>query len=165
MYHPNTSSSQCSTLSNDHANATSPSTWFVNLHAFKPPEDTSVRSKLKLLFLLDSRASIYVLDLPTFTILLDHFLKCATPTPTNIGCKTVANKAEDPILFNVILTLHTSIHRNTRSLVIPIVVAKIIYKVHGTPFIENYVKTVNIEHMTLTLQTHNESDVNVFPLL
>ena len=67
MYYPNTSS--CSQSSNNQANAITPSTWFVNLYIFKPPEDTSAPSKLELLFPLDSSASICVLNLSTFTIL------------------------------------------------------------------------------------------------
>ena len=57
------------------------------------------------------------LNLPTFTILADHFLKCSKPTPQNdeIKTSTVANKAEVPILF----------HGSTRTIVIPLTVANI----------------------------------------
>ena len=72
MYQPTTFASQYPSLSTEHDNAITPSTWFVNLYIFLPSEDTS---KLKLLFLLDSGASICVLNLPTFTILADHFFK------------------------------------------------------------------------------------------
>ena len=64
MYHQTTSSSQYSSLSTEHANAITPSTWFVNLYIFKPIEDTSLPSKLGLLFLLDSGASICVFTFP-----------------------------------------------------------------------------------------------------
>ena len=73
MYHPNPPLSQPSSTYTEHANAITPSTWFVNLYIFKPSEDTSIPSKLELLFLLDSGASICVLNLPTFTILADNF--------------------------------------------------------------------------------------------
>ena len=59
MYHSNTSS--CSQSSDNQANAITPSTWFVNLYIFKPPEDTSLPSKLEL---LDRGASICVLNTP-----------------------------------------------------------------------------------------------------
>ena len=116
MYHNNTSSSQFPSLCNGHADATTPSTWFVNLYIFKPIEDTSLPSKLELLFLLDSGASVCILNLPTFTILADHFLKCLKSPPHKAEFKilTVANKTEVPILFIVILTLHISIHGSTR---------------------------------------------------
>ena len=81
MYHPNTSSSQYSSLSNEHANAITSSTWFVNLYICKPIEDTSLPSKLEPLFLLDNGASVCVLTLPTFMFLSDHFLKCSKISP------------------------------------------------------------------------------------
>ena len=160
MYHPNTSQ-----RSKNQANAITSSTWFVNLYIFKPPEDTSLPSKLELLFLLDSGASICVLNLPTFTILADHFLKCSETAPQNDDFRTliIANKAEVPILFNVILTLHTSIHGSTRTLVISFAVANIKYNILGTPFFEKYVKTLDIEHMSLTFNTPHESRVNTPP--
>ena len=165
MYHPNPPFPQSSSTSTEHANALTPSTWFVNLFLFKPKEDTSIPSKLELLFLLDSGASICVLNLPTFTILADHFLKCSKHSPSQNEYKTltVANKSEVPILHNLILTLHTSLQGNTRTLVIPFAVANIKYNILGTPFLEKYVKTLNIESMSLTFNTPHESRVNTLP--
>ena len=165
MYHPNISSPQSSSTSTEHANAITPSTWFVNLYIFKPSEDTSIPSKLELLFLLDSGASICVLNLPTFTILAEHFLKCSTHSPHQNEYKTltVANKSEVPILHNLILTLHTSLNGNTRTLVIPFAVANIKYNILGTLFFEKYVKTLNIENMSLTFNTPHESRINTLP--
>ena len=59
--------------------------------------------------------------LSTFTNLVDHFLKYSKSTPENNDFKTltVAFKAEVPVSFNMILTLHTSIQGSTRTLVIP----------------------------------------------
>ena len=157
MYHPTTSASQYSSLSTEHANAITPSTWFVNLYSFKPSEDTSLPSKLELLFLLHSGASICVLNLPTFTILADHFLKCSKHSPHKDEFKTltVANKTEVPISYILILTLHTSIHGSTRTLVIPFAVANIKYNILGTPFFEKYVKTLKLKicllHLTLLM--------------
>ena len=54
-------------------NAITPSSWFLNLYVSKPPNDTSTPSKLELLFLLDSGASISVLNLRTYTILANTF--------------------------------------------------------------------------------------------
>ena len=136
MYHPNTSSSQCSSLSNDQPNAITPSIWFVNLYIFKPIENTSLSSKLELLFLLDSGASICVSNLPTFTFSADHYLKCSKISPQKDEFKTltVANKIEVPMFYNVTLTLHTSIHVSTRTLIIHLVVTNIKYNFLGTPF-------------------------------
>ena len=165
MYHPNTSSSKPSSTFTEHANAITPSTWFVNLYFFKPSDDTSIPSKLELLFLLDSGASICVLNLPTFNILANQFLKCSTHSPHQNDFKslTVANKSEVPILHNLALTLHTSLHGNTRTLVIPFAVANIKYNILGTPFFEKYVKTLDIENISLTFNTSHESRINTLP--
>ena len=76
---------------------------------------------------------------------------------------TVANKTEVPLVYNVILTLHTSIHGNTRTLVILFAKANIKYKILGSPFFEKYVKTLNTENRSLTFNTPHESHVNTLP--
>ena len=83
------------------ANALTPFTWFVNLYILKPPEDTSLPSKLELIFLSDSGTSTSVLNLPTFKILAHHFTKRSNSPPSNTDFKTstVANKTEVAILF------------------------------------------------------------------
>ena len=95
-------------------------------------------------------------------MLADHFLQHSKTILQNDEIKTftVANKAEVPILFNVILTLHTSNHGSIRTLIIPFAVAKIKYNTLGTPFFEKYVKVPNIEHMSLTFNRRHESRVN-----
>ena len=77
-----------------------------------------------------------VLNLATFTILADHFIKFSKSSPHKDEVKTliVANKTKVPILFNVILTFHTSIHGSTRTLVIPFAVGNIKYNILGTLF-------------------------------
>ena len=165
MYPPTLLLSQHSSTSPKHANAITPSTWFVNLYIFKPSQDTSIPSKLELLFLLDSGASICVLNLPTFTVLADHFLKCSKHSSDQNENKTltVANNSEVPILHNLTLTLHTSLYGKTRTLVIPFAVANIKYNILGTPFFEKYVKTLNIESMSMTFNTPHESRINTLP--
>ena len=98
-----------------------------------------------------------VLNLPTFTILADHFLKCSKHFPHKAEFKTltVANKTEVPILYNVIRTLHTSIHGSTRTLVIPFAVANIKYSILGTPFLKSTLKPLILKicllHITLLM--------------
>ena len=153
MFHPNPSPcSQPSTLSNNHANTILTSTWFVNLYSFKPLEDTSLPSKLELLFLLDNVAPIRVLNLLTFTLLADHFLKCSKFTPQNNDFITLT-VAEVPILFIMILALHSFIHGSTPTLVIPFAVANIKYNILRTTFFENYVKTLKIRIISLSFNT------------
>ena len=77
---------------------------------------------------------------------------------------TVAQKTEVPILYNVILTLHTFIHGSTRTLVIPFAVANIKYNILGTPFFEKYVKTLKVEKMSPTFNTPHESRLNTLPI-
>ena len=116
--------------------------------------------------MLDGGASICVLNLPTSTILADHFLKISKFSSLEDEFKTltVANKTEVPVLYNVILTLHTSIHGSTRTLLILFAVAKIKFNILGTPFFEKYVKTLNIENRSLTFGTPHESRVNTLPI-
>ena len=51
----------------------------------------------------------------------------------------------------------------TRTLVIPFAVANIQCTILGTLFFENYVKTLNIEHMSVKFSTPHESHVNTVP--
>ena len=113
--------------------------------------------------MVDGGASIRILNLPLFPILADHFLKCSKFTPNNIDRKilTVANKVEFPHLFNLFLTLHTSIHGCTCTLVVP--VANINYNILGTPFFKTYVKPVKIDNMSLTVIIPHEFSVNTLP--
>ena len=94
------------------------------------------------MFLLDSVASVCVLCLRTLTVLADHFLDFSKYNPANNDFKTltVANKAEVPILFPVILTLQTSIQGNTRSLVIPFAVANLKHNFLGIFSLKNMSK-------------------------
>ena len=73
----------------------------------------------------------------------------------------IANKTEVPILYMVILTLHTSIHRSTRTLNILFAVANIKYNILGTPFLKSTLKPL----MSLTFNTPHESLVNTLPFI
>ena len=156
MYQSTTSASQYSSLSTEHANAITPSTWLVNLYIFKPNEDTSLPSKLELLFLLERGASIcfklthlYNLSPSIFKVFKTFSYKAEFKT------LTVANKIEVPILYNVIRTLHTSHHGSTRTLVIPFAVANIKYSILGTPFLKSTLKPLILKicllHITLLM--------------
>ena len=83
--HLNTiSCSQSFTLSNNHANAIIPSTWFVNMYIFKQLEDTSsFLPKLDIVFLLDNGAFTCVLSSATFKILTENFLNWTKSTHNN----------------------------------------------------------------------------------
>ena len=133
--------------------ASTPSSWFLNLYATKPLNDTSTPSKLEILFLLDSGASISVINVATYTILAKSFLNCSTEiTSSSPKTISIATKTEIPILHNITLTCHTSIDNKARTFVIPFVVTNVKYNILGTPFFEQYVKTIDIENTTLQLK-------------
>ena len=103
-----------------------PLSWFFTLYIINHHLNAPLPSGLEILFLLDSGASISVLNVPTFTALADHFLKCSKDF-ANCSSKTlmVANKSQVPILTHVTLTCHTTIDNNSRTFVIPFAVANI----------------------------------------
>ena len=69
------------------------------------------------------------------------------------------NEAEVSIIFNVTVTLHTSIHGNTRTLFISFAVANIKDSIVGNLFLKTCVKSLNNEQMSLTFNTQHESHV------
>ena len=132
-----------STPTNNHDIAVTISTRFVTLYIFKPAENSSLPSKLGLLFLLASGASVCVLNFTTFTIFVDHFFfKCSESTHSSEDFKTltVAIKADAPIIFNVTPTLQTFIHGSTGTLLIPFAVVNVEYNILITLFFENMSK-------------------------
>ena len=62
------------------------------------------------------------------------------------------------------VTIHTSIHGSTRTIVTPLAVASIKYNILGTHFFGNLDKTVNIEQLSLTFKSPHESHVKTLPL-
>ena len=63
----------------------------------------------------------------------------------------------------ILKLLYLTIHGKTRILVIQFAVTNIKYNNLGTPFLEEDVKTLDIEYMSLTFNTPNESHVNTLP--
>ena len=143
---------------------TPPTSWFLNLYATKSLKDTSSPSKLEILFLLDSGASISVINIATYTILAQSFLNCSTEI-TTLSTKTIsiATKTEIPILHNITLTCHTSIDNKAHTFVIPFAVTNVQYNILGTPFFEQFVKTIDIENMTLQLKNPPHSQGIISP--
>ena len=139
--------------STPYANSINSSSWFFNFYIVKPNSDESSPSRLEIMFLLDSGASISVLNIPTFTALAKHFLHCSYDLNkmTNKSIM-VANKTQVPILFNVNLTCNLTLHYNSRQFNIPFAVANIKYNILGTPFFESHIKTLDIQNLTLTFK-------------
>ena len=145
-------------------NAITPSRWFFNLYISQSKTDTSTPSQLEILFLLDSGASISFLNLPTYTILAEEFLHCSShiyPPPSKTI--TIANKAQVPILFNINLTCHTSINNDSQTNIIHFAVANIKNNILGTPFFEQYGKSLDIENLTLLFKDTPNSRTHSIP--
>ena len=145
MYHPTAM-----------ANAVTPTSWFHTLYVHTPLSivQRDNPSRLEIAFLLDSGASISVLNYPTYitlTKLLDiRPSHTSDIKPQHISTTlTVANQTEVPILHHVNIILNTTIDDNSRSFSVPIAVADIKYNVLGTPFFEDNIQNINVQDFTL----------------
>ena len=121
MYHPT-----------EMANALTPTILFYSLHLHTPEKhnDTDHPSRLEISFLLDSGASISVLNYPTY-LAVAQLLNITSNNKTNHISKTltVANQTEVPILHYITTTLNLSIEQTSRHFVIPFAVADIKYNI------------------------------------
>ena len=100
MYHPT-----------EMANAVPPTIWFYSLDTHTPSNQIQqdYSSRLEISFVLDSGASISVLNYPTYVSIAK--LLNIKHTKTRIPSKTltVANQTEVPLLHYVTILLNTSI--------------------------------------------------------
>ena len=108
------------------ANTITPYNWFfpLYLHASET-NDNILPSNLEILFLLDTGASIFVLNLPTFHVISKQL---NINVPTNLQNKraktlTVANQTEVPIIHYISMTCFTEVNHQTRSFNIDFAVA------------------------------------------
>ena len=145
MYHPTAM-----------ANAVTPTSWFYTLYVHTP-SSIALRdnpSRLEIAFLLDSGASISVLNYPTYitlTKLLDIRLNHTSDTGLQHTSKTltVSNQTEVPILHYANITLNTTIDDNSCYFSVPFAVADIKYNILGTIFFEYNIQNINIQDFTL----------------
>ena len=153
MYHPTTM-----------ANAVTPTSWFYTLYVHTPSSivQRDNPSRLEVAFLLDSGASISVLNYPTYitlTKLLDirpHHTSDVGPT-RNSKTLTVANQTEVPILHYANIILNTTIDENSRYFSVPFAVADIKYNILGTPFFEDNIQNINIQDFTLEFKYQSKT--------
>ena len=132
MYHPT-----------EMANALTPTSWFYSLYTHTPSNQNhrDYPSRLEISFLLDSGASISVLNHPTY-ITIAKLLNIKQTSPHNSSkTLTVANQTEFPILHYITITLNTTIEDNSRQFTIPFAVADIKYNILGTPSLKKTFKT------------------------
>ena len=154
MYHPTAM-----------ANAVTPTSWFYTLYVHTPSSivQRDNPSRLEIAFLLDSGASISVLNYPTY-ITLTKLLDIRSNHTSDVGptqnskTLTVANQTEVPILHYANIILNTTIDENSRYFSVPFAVADIKYNILGTPFFEDNIqntKTYKTLHSNLnTNQKH-----------
>ena len=133
MYHPTAM-----------ANAVTLTSWFFTLYVHTPSSiaQRDNPSRLEIAFLLDSGASISVLNYPTY-ITLTKLLAIRSNHTSDTGLHntsktlTVANQTEIPILHYANIILNTTVDDNSHYFSVPFVVADIKYNILGTPFFED----------------------------
>ena len=116
MYHPT-----------EMANALIPTSWFYSL-CTHIPSNQIVRdfpSRLEFSILLDSGASISVLNFPTYVAIAKLLNIKQIITLNSSKTLTVANQTEVPVLHFVIKTLTTTIEDDSRQFIILSAVADI----------------------------------------
>ena len=153
MYHPT-----------EMANTVTPTSWFYSLDIHTPSNEIQRDnpSRLEISFLLDSGASISVLNYPTYDTIakLLNIKQNSTLNPP----KTlfVANQTEVPRLHYVTIILNTTIEDDPRQFTKPFAVADIKYNNLGTLFLRKTYKRqtyktlhynlYTIQQYTLTIQ-------------
>ena len=133
MYHPTAM-----------ANAVTTTSWVYTLYVHTPSNITQRDnpSRLEIAFLLDSGASISVLNYPTY-ITLTKLLGIRPNHTSDTGLHntsktlTVANQTEVPLLHYANIILNTTIDDNSRYVSVPFAVADMKYNILGTPFFED----------------------------
>ena len=153
MYHPTAM-----------ANAVTPTSWFYTLYVHTPSSivQRDNPSRLEIAFLLDTGASISVLNYPTYitlTKLLDTRSNHTSDVGTTRNSKTltVANQTEVPILHYANIILNTTIDENSRYFSVPFAVADIKYNILGTPFFEDNIQNINIQDFTLEIKYQSKT--------
>ena len=156
MYHPTAM-----------ATAVTPTSWFYTLYVHTPSSITQRDnpSRLEIAFLLDSGASISVLNYPTY-ITLTNLLDIRPNHTSDIGPQntsktlTVANQTEIPILHYANISLNNTIDDNSRYFSVPFAVADIKYNILDTPFFEDNIHNINIQDFTLEFNYQPETHLN-----
>ena len=143
-----------------------PYSWFYPLyiHALER-KDNILPSKLEILFLLDTGASISVLNLPTFHVIAKQLNLNVPKDIENIRAKTltVANQTEVPIVQYVSMTCFTEVNHQNRCFNIEFAVANIKYNILGALFFKKNIQNIDFQqnimtykdqHPTLLTKTH-----------
>ena len=156
MYHPTAM-----------AIAVTPTSWFYTLYVHTPSSivQRDNPSRLEIAFLLDSGASIAVLNYPayiTLTKLLDIGPNHASDIAPHHTSKTltVANQNEVSLLHYANIISNTTIDDNSRYFSVPFAVADIKYIILGTHFFEDNTENTNKQDFTLEFKYQSKIQPN-----
>ena len=135
------------------ANTITPYTWFYPLYVHASEEkDNILPSKLEILFLLDTGASISVLNLPTFHVIAKQLNLNVPKNIENQRAKTptVANQTEVSIIHYISMTCFTEVNQHNRSFNIEFAVANIKYNIRGAPFFKKNIQNIDFQQNIMT---------------
>ena len=120
-------------------NAVTPTSWFYSLYTHTPSNQNQRDSlyRLEIFFLLDSDASISVLNKPTYITSADFLNNKQNTTLNASKTLTVANQTEVPFLHYVSVILNRLIADESCQFTILFAVADMKYNILGTQFFEN----------------------------
>ena len=135
------------------ANTISPYSWFYPLYVHtSETKDNLLPSKLEILFLLDTGASISVLNLPTFHVISKQLNLNVPKNFENKRAKTltVANQIEVPIIHYISMTCFTEINHQNRSFNIDLAVANINNNILGLLFFKRHIQNIDFQQNLMT---------------
>ena len=118
---------------------------------------------MEISFLLDTGASISVLNLPTFYVIAKQLNLNVPKDIENKRAKTltVANQTEVPIIHYISMTCFTEVNHQNRSFNIEFAVANIKYNILGAPFFERYIQNIDFKQNIMTFkEQHPKLPIN-----
>ena len=132
------------------ANKSTRYSWFYPLYIHLT--DNESPSKLEVLFLLDTGASISVLNLPTFHVIAKQSNLNVLNNIENKRAKTltVANQTEVPIIHYISRTCFTEVNHQNRSFNIEFAVANIKYNILRAPFFKKNIQNIDFQQNIMT---------------
>ena len=137
--------------------AITPTSWYYNLYIHSHNEtDSSSISRLEIASLLDSVASILVLNLP-ISMLMTEMFQCLWSQSTWYMQNVDSNQSEIPFKQNISVTCFSSIETKSRYFMIFFTVADLKYKIIGTPSVEKYIQNIKFHGLTMNFN-HSLND-------
>ena len=134
------------------ANTITPYSWFYPLYVHASErKDNILPSKFEILFLLDTGASVSVLNLPTIHVVAKQLNLNVPKSNENGRAKTltVANQTEVPVIQYISMTCFTEVNHQNRSFNIEFAVASIKYNILGTPFFKKNIQNIDFQQKTM----------------